>query len=98
MDTSPYLTLRRRRPSVERRQDPPHRRFAGILGAARKPGTDPIGDAILASAERARRLGDTVPLRRENPYWFAQKGRVLISALAGGLSLWTMALFLLALE
>ena len=90
---SPHLTLRRTRPGVAT-----GRRLAGILRSPPRPEADAISDAILASAERARRLGDTVPLRREDPYWFVHKGRILISTFVGGVSLWSMAVFLLTLE
>jgi hypothetical protein len=90
---TPDLTLRRARPSVE-----PGSRFSRLLRSSPRSESEAVSDAILASAERARRLGDTVPLKRDDPYWLVHKGRILISTFVGGLSLWSMAVFLLTLE
>jgi hypothetical protein len=84
-------------PSVASSAEHLPRRFAGLVGRSPATGTDPISEAILASAERARRLGGTVPLRRDDEYWLVQKGRLLLSAL-GGFGIGSMALFLLTLE
>ena len=90
---SPHLTLRRMRPRV----DPASRIAVGLRSLSRSE-AEAVSDAILASAERARRLGETVPLRRDDSYWLVHKGRILISTFVGGLSLWSMAVFLLTLE
>jgi hypothetical protein len=83
---TPQLSLRRFQPTAADRA----RRVSGSA--------DPISRAILASAERARRLADTVPLSNGAVATEPPQARGKVAAWLGGLSLWTIMLFLLGLE
>jgi len=61
-------------------------------------GEDPVLRAVRMASDRARRLGETVPLAREDDDFVYGDSRMTQGAFAAclaGLGLWTVVLFLL---
>ena len=62
---------------------------------------DSVGHAVWTSAVRARRLGDTVALVRdehEDALLDDRPGHVVVTAWLAGMSLWAIVLFLISME
>jgi hypothetical protein len=67
--------------------------------ASAAAGTDAIGRVVWESAARARKLGDTVALVRDDDDAVGGRpGQMVVAAGLAGLALWAIVLFLLGLE
>ncbi len=92
---------RRRRSLADGHRAPHHDPLrARALQASAAVGTDSIGRIVWESAARARRLGDTVALVRDDDDEAVGRrpGQAVVSAWLAGLALWAIVLFLLGAE
>lgn len=93
---------RRRRPLADGSRAPHHDPLrARPLQASAAVGTDSIGRIVWESAARARRLGDTVALVRDEEIGDPidrRPSHTVVSAWLAGLALWAIVLFLLGAE
>lgn len=74
---------------------------ARVLDASSAAGTDAIGRIVWESAVRARKLGDTVALVRDEEIdapLDRRPSHTVVSAWLAGLALWAIVLFLLGAE
>lgn len=93
---------RRRRSLADGHRAPHHDPLrARPLQASAAVGTDSIGRIVWESAARARRLGDTVALVRDEEIGDPidrRPSHTVVSAWLAGLALWAIVLFLLGAE
>ncbi len=93
---------RRRRPLADGDRASHHDPLrARVLDAASAAGNDAIGRVVRESAARARELGDTVALVRDEEIddpLDRRPSHTVVSAWLAGLALWAIVLFLLGAE